>query len=87
MKFRLLSDTDLKAIEALKQHHGGGAVIDETIRGMRDLDTRKEALGEKGYGDMIADAEQLVTRFAKVGDFERANDVGKTSLRVFSVNH
>ena len=71
MKFRLLSDADLKAIDALKQHHGGAEAIDETIRGMRDFETRKEVLAEKGYGDMIADAEKLVEQFPKVTDFEK----------------
>ncbi|MBN1327116.1 MAG: hypothetical protein JW996_04120, partial [Candidatus Cloacimonetes bacterium] len=33
--------------------------------------TRKQILKAKGFGDMIADAEKLVMKFPKVGDFEK----------------
>jgi len=70
MKYALLSGADLKAIDALKHHHGGPQRIGETIRERREFDTRRRILAEKGYGDMIADAEQLVKRFPKIEDFE-----------------
>jgi hypothetical protein len=70
MKFNLLSDSDLNAIDALKEHYGGAQSIVETIRSKRDLGTRKEILAEKGYGDMIVDAERLVQGFPKIDDFE-----------------
>ncbi|MCJ7755072.1 MAG: hypothetical protein MUP13_10965 [Thermoanaerobaculales bacterium] len=70
MKFKLLSTSDLEAIDRLKKHHGGSHTISETIRLRRDLATRKRVLVEKGFGDLIEDAERLVTRFAKIEDFE-----------------
>jgi hypothetical protein len=70
MKYNLLSDSDLKSIDALKEHHGGAATIIETIDARRDFDTRRKVLAERGYGEMIADAERLVKSFPKVGAFE-----------------
>ena len=71
MKFDLLSGGDLQAIDALKEHYGGADTIGAAIHERRDLSTRKRVLAEKGYGEMIADAERLVQEFAKIGDFER----------------
>ncbi len=71
MRYALLSETDRRAIDALKAHYGGAAAIGAAITEKRDFATRKRILGEKGFGEMIADAERLVERFAKVSDFER----------------
>ena len=71
MKFDLLSGGDLQAIDALKEHYGGADTIGAAIHERRDLSTRKRILAEKGFGEMIADAERLVQEFAKIGDFER----------------
>jgi hypothetical protein len=70
MKFRLLSTGDLQAIDRLKSHHGGAQAISETIRSQRDLATRRRVLAEKGFGEMIENAERLVEQFAKIEDFE-----------------
>jgi len=71
MKFELLSAGDLEAIDALKQSYGGAQAISETILAKRDFETRKAVLADKGYGEMIEDAERLVGLFPKIGDFER----------------
>ena len=71
MKYALLSPSDLEAIDALKASYGGAETIGDTIRKRRELSTRKRVLTEKGYGELIADAESLVREFAKIGDFER----------------
>ena len=70
MKYALLSPTDLEAIDALKTSYGGAETIGKAIRERRELSTRKRVLAEKGYGEMIADAERLAQEFAKIGDFE-----------------
>jgi hypothetical protein len=70
MKYALLSRSDLNAIDALKEHHGGARNISDTLRERRLLETRKRVLEEKGFGGMIADAESLVQRFPKIEDFE-----------------
>ena len=70
MKYSLLSRTDLSAIDALKEYHGGAQCISETLDERRRLETRKRVLEEKGFGGMIAEAESLVQRFSKIEDFE-----------------
>jgi hypothetical protein len=71
MKFDLLSRRDLDAMDALKAHHGGAQKIMDTIRSKREFSTRKNILAEKGFGEMIEDAERLVERFPKIEDFEK----------------
>ncbi len=71
MRFSLLSPNDRAAIDSLKLHHGGAQAIAGRIRERRDLATRKRILSEKGFGEMIADAERLVEVFPKIEDFER----------------
>ncbi len=71
MKFELLSGSDLQAIDALKAHYGGAQNIGETLRQKRDLATRKQILSEKGFSEMIEDAERLAGLLPKIGDFER----------------
>lgn len=71
MKFSLLSDADHKAVDALKEHYGGAAAIDAAIVQKRNFETRKKILAEKGFGEMIADAERLVGLFSKAGDYEQ----------------
>lgn len=75
MKYKLLSNSDMKAIDALKEYHGGAKEIVKTIKEMRKYETRKRILGEKGFGNMIDDAEKLVKKFAKVTDFEKKNNI------------
>jgi len=71
MKYKLLSHSDLKAIDALKEFHGGSNEINQTIKKMRDLETRKKILNERGFGEMITDAEKWIKKFPKVEDFEK----------------
>jgi hypothetical protein len=75
MKFDLLCKGDLNSMDALKEHHGGAKEINQTIEKMRDFETRKKILAEKGYGEMIADAQELAKRFPKVADFEKENKI------------
>jgi len=73
MKYNLLSKSDMKAMDALKEYHGGAKKIRKTIKKMRGLKTRKRILQEKGFGDMIAEAETLVKQFPKVSTFIKRN--------------
>ncbi|MCP4711849.1 MAG: hypothetical protein GY869_24785 [Planctomycetes bacterium] len=75
MKFKLLSDSDIQALDALKKYHGGADRINQTIESMRLFDIRKKILAEIGYGDMIQNAGQLVKKFPKVTDFETKNNI------------
>ncbi len=71
MHYKFLSDADIKAIDALKEYHGGTNEISKTIEKMRNFETRKKILAEKGFGKMIEEAEEFVKKFPKVGDFEK----------------
>ncbi|MCD4828399.1 MAG: hypothetical protein K8R90_03090 [Candidatus Cloacimonetes bacterium] len=71
MKFDLLSKSDMQAMDALKEYHGGAAKIVATIAEMRKYETRKRILQEKGFGDMLESAEALVKKFPKVPDYEK----------------
>ncbi len=75
MRFELLSDNDMKAMDALKESHGGAKGIAETIEEMRDFETRKQILADTDYREMIEEAEDLVKRFPKVEDFEKADGI------------
>jgi len=75
MKYNLLSNADLKSIDALLEFHGGSNHINTTIAKMRDYETRKKLLANKGYGEMLEDAEKLVKLFPKLGDFEKKLNV------------
>ena len=75
MKYPLLSGDDLEAIDALKEHYGGARSISETLAERRTIAARKRILGDKGFGDMITDAERLVGQFAKIEDFEEGLSV------------
>ena len=75
MKFKLLSASDMRAIDALKDSHGGAKGITDAMEKMRDFDTRKQALAQTEYRQMIAEAEDLVKSFPKVNDFEQANRI------------
>jgi hypothetical protein len=69
MHFKLLSDKDLKAMDALIDSYGGAKEISRKIESMRDYQTRKKMAADKGYGDMLERAEEYVKKFAKVEDF------------------
>jgi hypothetical protein len=75
MKYKLLSNCDLKAIDALMEFHGGADKINSTISEMRKYETRKRELQAKGFGEMLADAEALVKKFPKVTDFIQKNNI------------
>ena len=79
MEFKLLSDSDMKVMDALKEYHGGAKEIINTIKKMHDFETRKKILAEKGYGKMIEEAEELVKKFAKVSVFEKENNISYNS--------
>lgn len=69
MHFKLLSDKDLKAMDALIDSYGGAKEISQKIESARDYQTRKKIAAGKGYRDMLERAEEYVKKFAKVEDF------------------
>jgi hypothetical protein len=75
MRFKLLSQSDMQAIDSLKESHGGSKGISDAIEKMRDYGTRKAILADTEYGGMLEEAEELVEGFAKVEDFEQAHNI------------
>jgi len=75
MHFNLLSKEDMRAMDALKKHHGGAEKINETIAKMRVYETRKKILAKKGFGEMLEDAEKLVKKFPKLTDYEKVHNI------------
>ncbi len=73
MHFELLSDKDLKAMDALLDSYGGAKEISEKIDSMRDYETRKRIAGEKEFGEILEKAEGYIKNFAKVEDFVAKN--------------
>jgi hypothetical protein len=78
MYFKLLSDKDLKAMDALLDSYGGAKEISEKIESMRDYETRKRMAGENEYGEMLEKAEEYAKDFAKVEDFVEKNEITVT---------
>ncbi len=69
MYFNLLSDRDLKAIDALVDSYGGAEEIGRQITARRDYGTRKDIAETKGFGKMLTEAEGYAKKFAKVEDY------------------
>lgn len=78
MHYKLLSDRDLKAMDALIDSYGGAKEISKKIESMRDYETRKRIAGEKGFLEMLEKAEDYVKDFAKVEDFIENNGIAFT---------
>ncbi len=78
MHFDLLSDKDLKAMDALLDSYGGAKEISGKIESMRDYETRKRIAGEKEFGEMLEKAVGYTKNFAKVEDFVEKNGITVT---------
>lgn len=78
MHFKLLSDKDLKAMDALLDSYGGAQEISKRIESMKNYDIRKRIAGEKGFGEMLEKAEEYAKNFAKVDDFVEKNGIQVT---------
>jgi len=78
MHYKLLSDKDLKTMDALLDSYGGAKAIQEKIEDMRGHEQRKKKAQDLGYGEMLEMAEQHVKHFPKVEDYIRENNITVT---------
>jgi len=78
MHFKLLSDKDLKAMDALIDSYGGAKEISKQIESRGDYETRKRIAGEKGFGEMLEKTEEYAKKMAKVEDFVEKNGISVT---------
>jgi hypothetical protein len=69
LHYPFLSKKDMEQMDALKEAYGGAAKISKTIGEMRDYGKRKAVAKEKGFGELLEQAETYAKRFAKVEDF------------------
>jgi hypothetical protein len=82
MHFKLLSDRDLKAMDALLESYGGAKEISQKIELMRNYNTRKMIAEGKGFGDLLEKAEKYAKKFANVEEFLEANEISFTKKGV-----
>lgn len=78
MHYNLLSDKDIKAMDALIDSYGGAKEISQAIQEKRDYSIRKKLAEEKGFGDTLERAENYAKRFAKVEDYIQENNIAFT---------
>lgn len=82
MHFKLLSQRDQSALDALLDSYGGAKEISMRIDTLRDYETRKKIAAEKGFGEMLDRSEEYVQNFAKVEDFITQNNISFTKKGV-----
>jgi hypothetical protein len=82
MHFKLLSQKDQSALDALLNSYGGAKEICMRIDTLRDYETRKKIADEKGFGEMLSRTEKYVQNFAKVEDFITQNNISFTKKGV-----
>lgn len=82
MHFKLLSQKDLKALDALLDSYGGAEEISKKIVSLRDFEMRKKIAAEKGFGELLDKAEEYVQDFAKVEDFTASHNISFTNKGV-----
>ncbi len=75
MHFKLLSERDFKAMDALIASYGGAKEISQKIESMQNYNARKMIAEGKGFGELLEKSEEHVKKFAKVEDFIEANQV------------
>ncbi len=75
MHFKLFSDEDCKALDALLESYGGAREIRKQIDERRQYETRKRLAAEKGFGDLLEKAEGYANDFAKVADFLKSHNL------------
>ncbi|MGE5340621.1 MAG: hypothetical protein ACM3SY_03985 [Candidatus Omnitrophota bacterium] len=69
LHFKLFSDKELKQMDSLKEAYGGPAAINDTIVKLRNYETRKKIIQDKGFGAMLEKAESYAPSFPKAEDY------------------
>ena len=69
LHYSFLSEKDSQQMDALKESYGGASEIIKTIKNLREYPKRKQITEEKGFGEMLEQAENYAKSFPKVEDF------------------
>jgi len=75
MRYKLLSEKDLRAMDALLESYGGTKEISKQIESMMDYSARKQIADEKGFGEMLEKAEKYISHFAKCEEYIDKNGI------------
>jgi len=78
LHFPFFSEKEMKQMDALKESYGGAQEIIKTIDKMRNYEERKRVAAEKGFGEMLDEAEHYAKTFPKVENFIEKEKVKKT---------
>jgi hypothetical protein len=78
LHFDLFSQEETKQMDSLKESYGGSSEISKSIEEKRDYDVRKKIANEKGFGEMLEQAENYAKSFAKVEDYIEKENVEVT---------
>ncbi len=78
LHFNLLTEKDMKQMDALKESYGGASEIMKTIENKRKYETRKRIANEKGFGKTLDKAEEYAKSIAKVEDFIEKENIKVT---------
>ncbi|MFA5794350.1 MAG: hypothetical protein WC980_04700 [Candidatus Brocadiia bacterium] len=70
-----LNKTEMKAIDKLKSFHGGAKAIDKAIQDKRRYQYRAKVAGQKGFSQVLSEAEGLANKFPKVAQYIVENNV------------
>ena len=79
LHYNFLTKKDMDQMEALKEAYGGAGLISKTIGDMRNYHKRKEIASEKGFGELLEQAETYAQSFAKVEDFIEKENIEVTN--------
>ena len=75
LHYGFLSQKDMDQMDALKKSYGGASEISNSIKKMREYRERKKVAEEKGFGEMLEQAEMYAKSFAKVDDFIKKENI------------
>lgn len=74
LHYDFLSKQDMDQMDALKESYGGATEISRRIKEMRGYEKRKKIAEEKGFAQMLQEAETYAEKFPKLKDFiDKAN--------------
>lgn len=82
LHYDFLSSKDKKQIDAIKESYGGAKELIATVEKMRRYDVRKKVAEEKGFGEVLAQAEEYAKSFAKVENFIEKENIKVTKKGV-----
>lgn len=82
MHIPFLSKKEIKAIDDLKKSYGGAQAISKGIEAKRKYEIRKKIAEQKGFGQMLNEAEGFAKKFPKIDDYKKKNNIKITKKAI-----